>query len=197
MDTTIIVTLIAALSTLAGASVSGYIAFRVSRSQGDTQVTINRSQLSENRAMEMRQIRRDAYVQFLNRLGETEQVFDRTWMSYPPQAENELDNFMLAPMNAASDLRQARNLVTLEGPHGIGGMAIAISVQFQEECLVIAANASQAPKDKQLAASATEAFTAVRHQRDARKILFIKAAQEDLNEVISPVTRGDTPDHQG
>jgi hypothetical protein len=186
MSTTIAVTLITALSTLAGVSISGYIALRISHSQGKTQITLNQSQLLEQRVIERRQIRRDAYVQFFNQLGVTEQVFASIWMSSPSISDvDDLKSQLTKMTNSANDLQRASNLVTLEGPREVGLLAIEMGILFQEESGNIARLIVRAPKEKPLAGSAKESFQEARIKRDVLKVRLIVAIQKNLDNVFN------------
>jgi hypothetical protein len=188
MSTTIAVTLITALSTLTGVSISGYIALRISHSQGKTQITLNQSQLLEQRAIERRQIRRDAYVQFFNQLGVTEQVFASIWSSSPSISDvDDLKHKLKTVENSINDLQRASNLVTLEGPREVGSLAIEMGILFQEEYGNIARLIVRVPKEKPLAGSVKESFAEARLKRDVLKVRLIVAMQKNLDSVLNSV----------
>jgi hypothetical protein len=134
MNTTVIVAIIASLSTLAGAGVSGCLAFFISRAQARTQIKLADSDRTEQRFKERLQARRDSYVQFLNQVSKVEQALHVAWQSnVPSTAEKSLAmiNVVNAEVNA---LTPHVNLIDLEGPAEVaiicGGLQVRLSLEM-------------------------------------------------------------------
>jgi hypothetical protein len=185
VSTTIAVSLITAVSTLAGASISGYIAFLISRTQSNAQSAIAKSQQLEQRSTERRQIRRDAYLQFLNQLGTTEQVLESLWLSEPPDDIATVNDFVQAARNAVSELRRTTNLVVLEGPPEVAHIAQELGVWMTLECADLVRVAKTTPKGDALCQHDEKTFMKVAHKRGELKLDLIAAAQKSLDEVSS------------
>jgi hypothetical protein len=182
------------MSTLAGVGVSGYIAFLVSRTQGKTQTAIAQGQQLEQRSMERRQIRRDAYLQFLNQLGVTEQVLENLWQSNPPSNPDEVRGFVQPGLDATSELRRVTNVVILEGPARVSTLAMALATWLTLECADIARVAKVAQKSGAICLSDEETFTKVTLRRGESKRELIAVAQKSLDEMLNPVAAsGDQP----
>jgi hypothetical protein len=182
MSTTIAIALITAVSTLAGASISGYIAFLISHTQGKTQEKITQSQQIEQRIIERRQIRIDAYLQFLNLLGVAEKILDNLWQANSPGIlASELADFQKPAADAISELWRVKDLVWLEGPGQVSLLAIKLGTQLLLECTDIIRTAREAPKEVALVQYDGDTFTSMRNKRNAMKLEFIAAAQKSLD----------------
>src|ERR1700751_3548207 len=111
MSTTVAVTLITALSTLTGASISGYVAYLVSRTQGYTQIELAKDQMIEQRMTAKRQTQRDAYLQFLNQVRESELLLDNLWEMKTPVTHADYQRVIT---ERAITLERSEDLVALE-----------------------------------------------------------------------------------
>src|SRR6516162_4461453 len=121
MSETVAVTLITAVSTLAGAGISGYVAFLVSRAQSKTQIEITRSEQIEQRLTDRRQLRKDAYSQFLNRVVTAEELLEILWQL---ESKDSLRRDKFREMSSAIvDIRRSADVVALEGPAHVTSLA--------------------------------------------------------------------------
>jgi hypothetical protein len=181
MNSIIAVALITSISTLAGASVSGYITLLVSRTHSNDQLVLANTDRMEQRSAAQRQIRRDAYVQFLNQFSLTERALDVAWRSKPPSVLADVPSH-IEPVSAELDvLQQMANLVVLEGP---GEVAIATQV-LQTRLTLESVDVIDAAKKSNGNAPCLqddEKFMRIRTERATAKGKMIAAAQEALND---------------
>ena len=186
MNTTIAVTLITAISTLAGASISGYVAFLVSRAQGRTQVEIAQGQQLDQRSAERRQIRRDVYVQFLNQLGVVENILDNLWVSKTSITGGEIIAYVEPAVNAIRDLERVVDLVSLEGPLSIWASAKAMVAILTVECVAISEVVKQAAGQESPSVNDFSKYKGASMERSKLKRSITKAAQKSLDQVLNP-----------
>lgn len=115
MSTTVAVALITALSTVAGSTVSGGLALLISRGQRQAQLELFASSHVEERAREGRQVRRDAYVKFLNQVSLVERRLNSWWHSIPVDNLHEVEEFRQDVSSDLGVLNSLINLIVLEG----------------------------------------------------------------------------------
>src|SRR5690348_3795759 len=119
MSTTVSIALITSISTLAGAGISGLIAFLIDRARSGTQLALANSSRVDEHLKERRQIRRDVYVQFLNQVSTVEEALEVGWRSKSPPDFADAPT-LIAPVTAELDkLQRLANLVILEGPNEV------------------------------------------------------------------------------
>lgn len=118
MNATVAVALITALSTLAAVGISGTIALLVNRSQAKTQ-----------HMRDKRQIRRDAYMQFLNQASIAEYELEKCWTSDIP-ANATPNRFINEAFTAIAKLDSMLNIVALEGPNSVEDASRDLRVEF-------------------------------------------------------------------
>lgn len=169
MNSTVAVALITSISTLAGASISGYIAFSISRSQAKNQFALAR-----------RQIRRDAYVQYLNQLSKVELALDTASYSELSATTGEFDDPFFGPLkDELNALRPLVDVVLLEGSAKFSSTARNMAAVFARE---MAAMATCAKKSDEGAFFHQEDYDKVYKERRSKKAELIEAAQQDLSD---------------
>jgi hypothetical protein len=104
MSTTVAVALITALSTLFGGLIGSA-----------TSLFISNNQSRKERLEKRREIRRDAYVQLLNKFDEVVVLLDKCWAREPGIKGSESDE-MNAVAQGLDELENATNAAQLEGP---------------------------------------------------------------------------------
>jgi hypothetical protein len=172
MKTTIAVALITAISTLSAAAISGYLAYKVSAAQG-------KQAWVEQRLLERRQIRRQAYVQFLNQVGIAEQALDKLWQSKTP-SEPDFHTFIESGIDATGAVQPLLYLVTLEGPSAVVSAAAFVTASLMQECREITRITAKGETSTVICVQDEEAFTRAAYTRKDAKIKMIMAAQASL-----------------
>jgi hypothetical protein len=181
MSETVAVTLITAVSTLAGAGISGYVAFLVSRAQSKTQIEITRSEQIEQRLTDRRQLRKDAYSQFLNRVVTAEELLEILWQL---ESKDSLRRDKFREMSSAIvDIRRSADVVALEGPAHVTSLAEQLWVTIMGEFSILVDNLSEAPDGIPLWKHCGDIFKEAVLNRGKSKSNFISAAQNALNDV--------------
>jgi len=182
MSTTIAVALITSLSTLAGAGISGLIAFLIDRTRSSAQLTLANTGRVDERLKERRQIRRDAYVQFLNQVSSAEEALEAGWLLKPPPDSTDAPG-LVAPVTAELHrLQRLANLVALEGPNEVTLAAQGLQVRLTLESVDMVDVAKIAEKDQALCLHDEDRFMKVKMDRTKAKSKMIKAAQEALDD---------------
>ena len=184
MNSIIAVALITSLSTLAGASISGYITLLVSRTHNNSQALLANTDRMEQRSAAQRQIRRDAYVQYLNQLSLVEQALDVAWRSKPPPDLTQVPS-LIEPVTVELDvLQRMANVVTLEGPLKVAGAAQALQAKLTLESVdvVNAINAAMKSHGNALCLQDDEKYVRIRMERHTFKSNMVKAAQDALSD---------------
>jgi gas vesicle protein len=111
MSTTVAVALITSLSTLLGGLIGSV-----------TSLFITNNQSRKERLEKRREIRRDAYVQFLNKFDEVVVLLDKCWARESGLEGSESDE-MKAVARGLDELENAMNTAQLEGPAEIVDIA--------------------------------------------------------------------------
>src|SRR5207247_10539595 len=97
--------------------ISGYIAFLVSRTHSTTELAIAKDNRIDQQLKERRQIRRDAYVQFLNQANTVDQCLGDCWHGMLSSAAlTRVSDDLQSEKTGLEYLRRLGNLVALEGP---------------------------------------------------------------------------------
>ena len=129
MNPIIAVALITSVSTLSGGAITAFAAILVGRSNGNNQLALAGAERVDRLNSAQRQIRRDAYVQYLNQLSFTQRSLDAAWRSIPP-AQFDAEAYA-TPITAEFDaLQQMLNLIRLEGPAQVVEPADALQVRL-------------------------------------------------------------------
>jgi hypothetical protein len=125
----IAVALITSISTLSGGAITAFAAVLVGRSNGNNQLVLAAAERVDRLNSTQRQIRRDAYVQYLNQLSSAQRSLDAAWRTVPPaQFDAEL---YATPITAELDaLQQMLNLIRLEGPAQVVEPADALQARL-------------------------------------------------------------------
>ena len=105
MSTTVAVALITSLSTLCGGVIGSA-----------TSLILSNSQSHKDKLDKRREIRRDAYVQLLNKFDGLVVLLDKCWMTQAPPKYAEVSAELLAVQDGLYELENATNAVQLEGP---------------------------------------------------------------------------------
>lgn len=127
MSTTIAVAIITALATIAGGATAGTIGL----------ITQGR-QLGEQRKVQRRQVRRDAYVEFLSTHEDVFNVLMDIWMQPPTSNKStRILNPLYEPIDYLRNNNIAANVVYLEGPQSVRSAAQAIIYFHNEQTAMI------------------------------------------------------------
>lgn len=181
MNSTVAIALITSISTLAGASISGYITFLVSRTQGKNQLLLANTERMDQQLSAKRQIRRDAYVQYLNQLGKVEREFEIAWRSTPPGEPTTLTDF-IAPINAElNTLKQIADIVLLEGSTRASQATMKLQAKLTLESVDVV-NAAKNSNGDPLCLQDDQKYVKITMERASMKSELTKAAQEDLKD---------------
>ncbi|MGW3145647.1 hypothetical protein ACWDG1_13395 [Streptomyces sp. NPDC001177] len=131
MKDTVAVALITAISTLSAGAVTGGFAFWGTRRQAKGQARQAREDRVEQRLMRHREVRRDAYVRFLDLAVQVEQHMSSLWLEPPSSlASNHIERMI----ELTAQLWKALPTVLLEGPPAVAEAARALSGLAAEEC---------------------------------------------------------------
>jgi hypothetical protein len=193
MNSTVAIALITSISTLAGASISAYITLSVSRAQGKNQAVLANAERIDQQSAAKRQIRRDAYVQFLNQFSKAEQALDMAWKT-TPSTDVTVDAVPTSPVGVELDaLQQAGYIVALESSVDVWAAALKLQIKLTKEradMVIAAMNSNGNPPCIQDNAR----YLALLKERGNLKNDFIFAAQEDLKDAFSTVLLSTTPE---
>lgn len=166
MNTTVAVSLITALSTLAGASVSGYIALLIAKNQR-----------REAHFFERLQIRRDAFLQFLNQVNAMNETLEALWMSKPPPKGGDPNEFVQPVRQIYGELLRACDLVRLEGNEELSSMAVNLTNQLSRESVQLGVAARDAEPNRVISDQYAEMFKAECERRHKARGAIIKRAR--------------------
>ncbi|SCG65265.1 hypothetical protein [Micromonospora coxensis] len=178
MSDVIAVALIASLSTLLGAGLSGFMGLRIARQQIGGQVADAREARSAQRRATRDALRRDAYVRFLSACDHAYRQLDQRWRESESQAPAAGYDDVYAAVRAVDE---AYNLILLEGPAAVAtaGARVVESVNAENATLrqlVNAAPATGVPPVARHTAERRELIGARIETRDA----FVDAARAAL-----------------
>jgi hypothetical protein len=132
MNATIAVALITALSTLCGVLIAGIITLKVNKAQGEQQTAVAKAEIDERKKAEQRAVRRQAYVQFLNRFDEVERGLMDGW-KISPADDADSRRALGAVENNLSSLDGYRNIVSMEGPVRVAATAAVLRAMLWDE----------------------------------------------------------------
>lgn len=116
MEDTIAVALITASSTLLGGALAAFIAARTTGRQLDSQERQAQQDRSEQRGSRRRELRREAYMQFLNELDSLNRKLAAAWSAPAPSEGNAIIGQF---RDTTWQLRERSNLIALEGPKSV------------------------------------------------------------------------------
>jgi hypothetical protein len=180
MNATIAVALITALSTLAGVTLSGIMAFLVSKSQNKVQKALASSAQEEQYIRDVCQIRRDCYVQFLNEVSLIEHELEKCWLKSAPTADIAIMN---DPTSIAGKLDPLFNLVTLEGPDDVAYHAKRLEVRLILEAAKLRMLLNETGVEFPLGTDRGDVYMEMHLERDKAKSELIMDARRALTQV--------------
>jgi hypothetical protein len=129
VDPIIAVALITSVSTLSGGGITAFAAVLVGRSNGNNQLALAAAERADRLNLTQRQIRRDAYVQYLNQLSSTQKSLDAAWRTVP--ADQFDADLYATPITAELDALQGMlNIIRLEGPAEVVEPADALQAKL-------------------------------------------------------------------
>jgi hypothetical protein len=184
MNTTIAVALITALSTLAGASTTGYLGLLISRAQLKTQQKSAELERGEQHAKDVREIRRDVYLSFMNQLTRIEELFDRDlWIrtGFGEDGAISPGEIMYTATAMMHQLAARLDLVRLEGPYHVSEAALKLYSGLNKEMMRLMLLSSQ--EAPEIVKSKDEMYALWKKASEAReeaKAEFIKVASDAL-----------------
>jgi hypothetical protein len=192
MNPTIAVALITAMSTLGGVALTGTIAFLTNRMQLRVQREIAELNLRDQNVKAKREIRRDAYVQFLNQVvriyDKLETVWDNEEKSPAAEPFTELADPLIKEIES---LRAPLNLVHLEGPHNVSIAAVDVlsKLHLSLNLMIVASLKGSSTSEPEASAISTAELhrSARRNILDAQKH-FIRHAHAALEVATEPST---------
>ncbi|WP_406216134.1 hypothetical protein [Streptomyces canus] len=130
MRDVVAVALITTLSTVAAGGLAGAFTYRAALTQARNQREQAREGRAEQRVLRHREVRRDAYVRFLNQLLDTHRYMDQLWTEpLPSPAQSEVRQLT----DHVDLLWGATAIIELEGPPDVSAAARAVAVQAEEE----------------------------------------------------------------
>ncbi|MEV0688766.1 hypothetical protein [Streptomyces sp. NPDC050388] len=182
MNDTVAVALITALSTLSAGAVTGGFAFWGTRRQAKEQAQQAREDRSEQRAAWHRDVRRDAYVRFLDLAVQVDQHMSFIWMEPGPSITAEKIEHMI---ELTSQLWKALPAVLLEGPPAVAEAARAFAGAVAEECDTLEEIAGSSGEHPLYVT--VDGFTTFHDQRVIAQRRFIEAARETLGGHLPPL----------
>lgn len=184
MNTTVAVALITALSTLSGAATTGYLGLLASRAQLRAQQKSAELERGEHRAKDVREIRRDVYMSFMNQLTRIDQLFDRDlWIrtGFGDNGAISPGEIMYTATAMTQQLAAQLDLVRLEGPHHVSEAALKLYSGLEKEMMRLMVLSSQ--EGKEVIKSRDEMYALWKKASVAReeaKAEFIRVASEAL-----------------
>jgi hypothetical protein len=174
MDITVAVALITSLSTLGGGLIGSA-----------TSVTINHSQSHKEKLAKRRELRRDAYMQLLNKFDEMVVMLENCWMLSPSDYYEDASRQALAVNTGLFALENATNAVQLEGPAEIIAPAREMYNLLNKEfnLLLDVANENQGKDEirKCFFQLSDKKYFKARDSRPTAKKNFIDAARKVLD----------------
>jgi hypothetical protein len=180
MNTTIAIALVTALSTIAGVAITGTITLLVSRSQNTTRLVLANSTQAYEHSRDMRQIRRDAYVQFLNQVSVIDRELHECWSRLEGPANG--NAFLKNARDAVDKLGPLTNLLLLEGPHDVAVASMKLQSTLIEELTKLARTFAEAKGNLPLGIYDEPAFFESTTKRGNAKNEVILIAQEALDQ---------------
>jgi hypothetical protein len=193
MNTTVAVALITALSTLVGATATGYLGVLTNRAQLRAQQKSVELERSEQHAKGVREIRRDVYLSFINQLTRIDELFDRDlWVrtGFGKDGAISPGEVMYTATAMMRQLAAQLDLVRLEGPRHASEVALKLYSGLDKEMMRLMVLSSQEAKESII--SKNEMYALWKKASEAReeaKAEFIKVAGEALE---APTERLDT-----
>ncbi|MFI6262854.1 hypothetical protein [Micromonospora sp. NPDC051006] len=130
MQDTVAVALVASLSTLAAAAITGLIGVWASRLQMANSLAVARAERAEQRTARRDQLRRDSYVGFLSACDQAYRRLDGNWLQQDHDAIRSTSNETYLALRT---LDEAYNLVLLEGPDDLAREAELVMRSINEE----------------------------------------------------------------
>jgi hypothetical protein len=180
MNATVAVALITALSTLAGAGISGLITLRISRTNSNDQLISTNAERLERRLVGQRRVRRDCYVQFLNQLATAEVSLTNAWRTNSSGNPSLITDILKAVTPELDALSISANLVILEGPPEVSLAAQVLQARLTLESVDVINAAKQSPGIAPCLVD-DQRYIDLQMERAKLKSAFIKAARNALD----------------
>ncbi|SFB40055.1 hypothetical protein SAMN05216266_11042 [Amycolatopsis marina] len=179
MNATVAVALITSLSTLAAAALTGMVSAWSNGRQLRHQRLLAREQQAEERGAQRRELRREAYQQFLSQADAAYRVLDEGWLAAPFAGSSRWE----AGFTARRGLDEAYIRVQLEGPDRVAAeganVVRSIGDEFRTHRRVLDAN----PGTQDCAAELDRAARAdVLRARFRTSKDFVAAARDSLGD---------------
>jgi hypothetical protein len=114
MDQTVVVAIVTAAAALGGSAVAALISLRSIRLQNEHALTLAREERSENRVAALRQARRDAYKDFLDKASSVVHAITKTHDSQV--SDEDFQSLFDSAWDQANLLLPLINTVSIEGP---------------------------------------------------------------------------------
>lgn len=134
MNTAVAVGLITAGSTLAGGIIASLATIKAQNNQIKQQMVIAQAERAERQNSERRAIRREAYVQLLNKFDEADNLMTECWKARPDSRPVEsATEAEVAVEEGVKSFDSAVNTVRLEGPPSVVDAAVKASQAFWDE----------------------------------------------------------------
>lgn len=182
MNDTVAVALITSLSTLTAAGLAGSVAAWTTSRQLRHQALLAREERAEHRAASYREMRREAYEQFLTRADAAYRVLDDEWLAQPP-AELQRREAGFAARRALDEMYIRVRLV---GPEEVAERGTAVVTAIGAEFRLQARVMRSFPDAQDCAADLdAPARTQVLRTRDATSGEFVAAARRALGHELS------------
>ena len=180
MGSTIAVALITSVSTLMGATISGLITFAVTRTQSENQLKLADREHKSRLAQDKRGIRRDVYVQFLNRASLIEGKLGK-WWSTPYGAGTTSEDCLKEFHSDVEDIAALLNLVQLEGPEEVSDAFNQFYLRFPLEIMGIIYGLGHCKEGQTPATSVSEAHSEQIIARQRARSKAVRLAHKTLD----------------
>jgi hypothetical protein len=139
VNITVAVGLITSGSTLAGGLIASMTALKVQKRQTARQDAFAVAERTERQIAQRRTVRREAYVQLLNKFDQVNDLVQECWKSTPPtEPDQPMDETLRAADRGMATFDNAMNTVQLEGPSILVEAAAWANRTFQDEIIHIA-----------------------------------------------------------
>lgn len=186
----IAVGLITAGSTLAGGLIASVTALKVQSNQLKEQDSVAKAERAERRDTQRRELRREAYAQFIGRFEELDTLVDDCWdwlrgsksESEPSGIARHVTEKILAARNALSALDSPLNIIALEGPADVQIAAHEVRFVFAQEYLRVELEliGKLVPSEKSTLGLNEDYYEESHKRRHTAKTVFIEAARTAL-----------------
>jgi hypothetical protein len=138
MNATVAVALITSLSTLMAGVIASITSLIVGHRQNEREKERSQPERTAQQGDQQKQIRRDAYLQLLNKFDEVDGLISKAWEDYPPEKDdNPPREGTMAAREGTESLPNAMNIVKLEGPEPVIDAGEEAEKAFHEELYYI------------------------------------------------------------